>query len=91
MRYHDSDHFYEQQGSLICWLRNELKMRVDDLANHTKYSVAEIDKFEMGYETQEDSKMFFEECLKGLIKYSNNSGQSFSEVMYRLSDVRITK
>ncbi|QSF43268.1 hypothetical protein [Paenibacillus tianjinensis] len=90
MRYHDSDHFFEQQGSLICWIRNELKMSIIDLANYTKYGTKEIDDFEQGYMTSEDVNKFYEECLKGLIKYANDSGQSFSEVLYHLSEVKLS-
>ncbi|WP_063565476.1 hypothetical protein [Paenibacillus sp. O199] len=84
MRYVNMDHFYENQGMLITWIRNELGATIESISRLSMLRVNEIEEFEQGY----TSNSAYDKCLKALIEYANETDQSFTELMYRLYDVK---
>jgi hypothetical protein len=85
MRYADTDHFYEQQGLLICWIRNEMKITLSELANQIKRDYKEIENFEQGYQTGVIYNEMYNLCLCGLISLSN---REFTSVLSKLSETK---
>ncbi|PIH59675.1 hypothetical protein [Paenibacillus sp. LK1] len=84
MRYVNMDHFYENQGMLTTWIRNELGATIIDVSRLSSLTVKEIEGFEQGY----TSNSLYDKCLKALIEYARETNQSFTELMYRLYDVK---
>ncbi|WP_336764964.1 hypothetical protein [Paenibacillus sp. USHLN196] len=78
------DHFYENQGMLTTWIRNELGATVKDVSRLSSLTVKEIEDFEQGYTSNNE----YDKCLRALIEYAGETDQSFTELMYRLYDVK---
>lgn len=78
------DHFYENQGMLITWIRNELGATIEEVSRYSLLTVKEVEDFEQGY----TNNIAYDKCLKALIEHARKTNQSFAELMYRLYDVK---
>ncbi|QWU13404.1 hypothetical protein SAMN04487895_10370 [Paenibacillus sophorae] len=89
MRYCSSDHFYEQQGALICWIRNELKMSLQNLSDYSGYEQNDINDFELGSSSANDWNTMYDDCIRGIMNYCKENGINFTDILFKLAETRI--
>lgn len=86
MNYCSTDHFYEQQGMLINWFRNELNVSIGDLIRYSDLTVKDIEDLEEGCSS--DTNYIYNKCIVALIRYSYSNGHSFTDLLGKLADTR---
>lgn len=86
MNYCTTDHFYEEQGMLINWFRNELNVSIGDLVRYTDLSVKDVEDLEEGCSS--DTTYTYNKCVVALIRYCSSNGKSFTNLLSKLADTR---